>query len=35
MLDNPADADINSRHLISLLSEVVDAIIAAAETYPM
>lgn len=35
MLDNPADVDINAKHLISLLNEVVDAIIAAAETYPM
>lgn len=33
-LDNPGDAEVNCKHLISLLNEVVTAIIQAIDTYP-
>jgi hypothetical protein len=33
-LDNPSDAEVNGRHLIGLLNEVVSAIIQAIDAYP-
>jgi hypothetical protein len=33
-LDNPSDAEVNGRHLIGLLNEVVSAITQAIDAYP-
>ena len=31
----PVDVDVNGRHLVSLLNEVVTGIVAASDSYPM